>query len=138
MQALFLRSPEEITAQFPQVRHLFDRVARKAAHGEFTAADIERLATEGKLIVGVAMQAQQPVLAIALEFIHYPQFTVLNVVALAGTQLPVVMRQFWPQLRTYASEAGASYVQASCSEGMARLLAKYGFEQTYRTIRSKL
>ncbi|WP_050466363.1 hypothetical protein [Herbaspirillum chlorophenolicum] len=138
MESIFLRGPSETAAEFPRVRHLFERVTNEAAKGEFTVQDLERLAGEGRIIVGVALLANTPVLAVALEFIHYPQYTVMNVVALAGEQLPAVMQAFWPALREYAREAGATHIQASCSPAMARLLAKYGFEETYRTIRSKL
>lgn len=125
-------------ADFPKVRPLFDRVANRAAHGEFTTDDIERLVMEGRLTVGAVMENGKPVLAVAFEFIYYPRMTVLNILALAGSRLNAVMEAFWPRFLGWARTTGAQSIQASCSPAMSRLLARHGFKTTYQVVRRKL
>lgn len=141
MKITFLQGPDAVTAQFHGVRHLFERVTGGAAHGEFTVQDLERLAMGGQMIIGVVTDEEAPILAVALEFIPYPQYLVLNIAALAGSpgrSMRDVLLEYRPALQEFARSAGAAYIQASCSPAMARMLSRFGFDETYRTVRSKL
>jgi len=138
MQAMILQGVEQVTAHSPQVRSLFDRCVKRAVRGEFSSEDLLRLTQEGRMHIGIVSDGENPVMAVAFEFVHYPQLTVLNIAALAGSRMGKIMREFWPTFQRFARLAGADCIQASCAPGMARMLGRYGFGEVYQVMRSEL
>ncbi|WP_039052084.1 hypothetical protein, partial [Bordetella avium] len=130
MKLIILQGRDQVAREFPQLHHLFERVAIGAADGEFSASDLREMAEEGRVHIGVAQQDGRTVFAFAFEFISYPRLLVLNVIAGAGGHLGAVMAGFWEQFREFAQEAGVNCIQASCGPGMARLLRRHGFFTT--------
>jgi len=137
MQAMILRG-DQIETQFAQVRAMFDRCVRKAVRGEFDSDDLLRLAQAQKMYIGVVRDGGEPVMAMAFEFIEYPQRMVLNIAALAGQRIADVMAELWPTFQRFARAAGADGIQASCSPSMARILRRQGFNKVYEVMRSEL
>ncbi|MBC2768559.1 hypothetical protein [Pusillimonas minor] len=135
MKATFIRSAEEIEAEWPHLEKLFSQVAETAAHGEFDANDLRQLAIDGRLTLGFCSDYS---MAIAFEFRHYPKFVAVNVVALAGHGLSAVAGQFFDAFKAFCRSAGADCIEASCSGAMARLLRTYGFIEIYKQVRSDL
>jgi hypothetical protein len=74
----------------------------------------------------------------AFEFVHYPQTLAVNVMALGGSGLDETAAQFWDSFRAWCKSAGATVIEASCSDAMARMLGRYGFETAYRVVRTDL
>ena len=134
----FLTSKESIAAKFHEVRPFFERMTHTAMHGEFSVDDMLKRATDGQALIGIIREGATPVMGLAVEFINFPKYRAMNIVALAGTGLAAAMRDVWPLLTEFARQSGARYVQASCHPGMARLLSRYGFEETYRVVRAPL
>lgn len=122
----FFTDITELAAHRETVWRLLGPVAADACKGEFTMADLWELAIEGKAIIGLTDD-----MAGAFEFRHYPQFMAVNILALGGKGLPHFMADVLPAFRQWAAGAGAQRVEASCSEAMARMLARGGFQQDY-------
>lgn len=85
--------------------------------------------------MGLCEEEGAPLMAMAFEFRHYPKRMNVNVVALGGTDLDAVTENFLPIFRSWAKQAGAVEIEASCSKPMARLLKKYGFVDAYECVR---
>lgn len=135
LDVTFMTSPELLVRKWEQAAPLFEPVITDAARGEFTVADLHRLAQEGRVICAVAEVDGKAQLAIAFEFVHYPQVLAVNIMALGGRGLADAAEQFWETFLHWCKGAGASVIEAACSGAMARLLERYGFETTYRVVR---
>lgn len=134
----FLTSKASISAKFHEVRDLFERVTDTAMHGEFSADDIQKLALNDQILIGIIREGKEPAMGLAVEFINFPNYRTMNVVALAGTGLATAMRDVWPLLTEFARQSGASCIRASCHPGMARLLSRYEFKEIYRVVQVQL
>ncbi len=138
MHATFITSPELLEQKFHLAAPLLQPVIDQAARGEFTVEDIRRMTSEGRVITAVVEQDGEAVLALAFEFVHYPQTLAVNIMALGGKDLGKAADEFWDTLRDWFRSAGATVIEASCSDAMARLLGRYGFENVYRVVRAGL
>lgn len=135
MKVLFLNTPELVAEHFHRAAPLLDVVVREAAHGEFSVQDLEEMALAGRVIVCLVEDENGVRVAGAIEFKHYPQMLALNILALAGREFVDIAADMLAPLCQVARAAGASAIEASCSPAMARLLAQYGFTDTYRVVR---
>ena len=138
MRVTFLTDPLLVAQKFHQVVPLLQPVIDQAARGELTVEDIRTLSESGRFITGIAEEGDEVVMAMVFEFIHYPRMLAVNIVALGGRDLETVTVEFWETFRAWCKSAGASVIEASCSEAMARMLRRQGFESTYRVVRSSL
>lgn len=138
MQVTFITSAAMCDEKFAMAKPLLQPVIEQAARGEFTVADIERMTRQGRAITAIAQVDGLPVMAMAFEFVHYPQQLAVNVMALGGRGLDFVAEQFWQEFRTWCKSAGATVIEASCSDAMARMLQRYGFDCAYRVVRAPL
>ncbi|CAM5200371.1 hypothetical protein CDEF62S_03353 [Castellaniella defragrans] len=134
----FLASKESIAAKFQDVRAFFEGMTRTAMQGEFNVDNLRKMALDGHILIGIIREDDAPVMGLALEFLTFPNYRVMNIIALAGTGLAAAMRDVWPLLTEFARQSGASRIQVSCHPGMARLLSRYGFKETYRVVRADL
>lgn len=138
MQVTFITNPQLLEQKFHLIEPLLLPVVKEAARGEFSVEDIKRMTAEGRVISAVAEKDGEPVMAMAFEFVHYPQILAVNVMALGGHGLDAIADEFWETFRSWCKSAGASVIEASCSNAMARLLGRYGFETVYRVVRAGL
>lgn len=138
MRATFLTTPELLDAKWPQAAPLLDPVVKEAARGEFTMEDLHRMSKEGRVIAAVAEHDGTVCMAMVFEFVHYPQTLAVNILALGGSGLAGVADEFWATFRQWCVQAGATVIEAACSDAMARILRRHGFESTYRIVRSAL
>lgn len=111
---------------------------RCPACGDFEPQDLFGMVRDGRAVIGAVYEGDRPVLAGAFEFIHYPRQLAVNVMALAGEQMDAAMDAFWETFRQWCRSAGAEVIEARCAPGMARLLARKGFEPAYTVVRQKL
>jgi hypothetical protein len=135
MTPLFLTSQRLLSQHWPAAARLLEPVLG-AARGEFTLEDLEELCRDGRAVAGVLYEGERPVMAMVFEFRYYPRRTVLNVIALAGSNLAQVAGTFWPTFRQWAKESGATEIEACTSAAMARHLRPLGFERTYELVRT--
>jgi len=138
MKLIILHGADQITAQFSEVRALFERCVNRAVMGEFDADDLLLLAQEGRMFIGIVRDGDEPLMAFAFEFLEYPRLVALNIAAMAGRRVDEAMRELWPTFRQFARLAGADCIQASCGPGMARMLGSHGFGEVYQVMRSEL
>ncbi len=138
MQINFLVDPSELEAYFARLAPLFERVVGKATQGEFDVEDLYCLARQGHITLGMIENEGQVQLAIAFEFMVYPRFMAVNILALAGQGLAEAFNKFWHDFKAWCREAGAQKIQASCHPSMTRLLRRYGFLNVYQTMHYNL
>lgn len=137
MTPLFLTSIELRALYLRQALELLLPVVHEAARGEFTIADIADMAERGRLVVGVGLdEEREPRIAIAFEFVNYPQQQAINIVALGGKDMSDFIPPHFEAFKAWAREAGVETIEASCSAAMARMLKPLGFEPTYHVVRA--
>lgn len=109
------------------------------ADGDFTIADLESMVLSHKAVLGVVRSDEgQVILSVAFEFVYYPQRTAINIMALAGHNLTVVMKEFGRQFREFCKDQGACMIEARCRPSIVRLLAHLGFHSSYQLVRLNL
>lgn len=138
MNVTFIVSPELFEQHFHKAAPLLQPVVDQAARGEFTVADIARLTQAGRVIVALVECDDVPMLALAFEFVHYPQTLAVNILALGGRRVEEAAAQFWAMFKDWCKSAGASVIEASCSAAMVRLLGRYEFKSVYQVVRAEL
>ena len=119
-----------------QVRPLMNKVLIRA-NGELNSEDIRRAALEGKVQLFVAHDKETVHMAMATEYVTYPRFTSLRVIALGGKTAGALrgcVRDFWPKIIEWAQAQGVTKIEASCHPSMVRLLTRYGFYPKYTTV----
>lgn len=121
-----------------QKEALLGILLRCPTNGDFNAEDLFDMVVEGYIVIGVVYEGDQPVLAGAFEFVHYPRQLAVNIMAIAGEQMGEAMDAFWETFRQWCRSAGAEVIEARCAPGMARLLSRKGFEPAYTVVRQKL
>ncbi len=134
----FITDAQQAAQKFHLAAPLLQPVVDEAARGEFTMADIERMTREGRVITAIVLDDGRPLLAMAFEFVHYPRQLAVNIMAMGGRDLDQVASRFWPTFRAWCRRAGANVIEASCSDAMARILRRYGFDSAYRVVRAPL
>lgn len=138
MNVTFIVNAELFAQKFHLARPLLQPVVDQAARGEFTVDDIARMTQTGRVITAVVEQGGAAVLAMAFEFVHYPGTTAVNILALGGRGVDAVAAEFWQTFKDWCRSAGATVIEASCSDAMARLLGRYEFKSVYRVVRAEL
>lgn len=138
MNVTFITSHELLAQKFHMAEPLLQPVIDKAARGEFTVKDIERMTAEGRVITAVGEQDGAGKFAMAFEFVHYPQTLAVNVMAFGGSGLDDAAAEFFEAFKAWCKGAGATVIEASCSDAMARMLGRIGFKPVYRVVRAEL
>ena len=138
MNAIFLTTEALRDEWWSRAEPHIETVATEAARGEFTAQDIKQRCGEGKAITAVVVDGDSVVMAMAFEFIYYPQITACNIIALGGKRIKEIEEQFFITFKSWCYGMGVTVIEASCSSAMTRLLRQFGFEKTYEVVRLKL
>lgn len=138
MNATFITDRALFAQHFHKAAPLLQPVIDQAARGEFTLEDIRRMTEAGRVITAIAEKDGEPVMAMAFEFVHYPQTVAVNILALGGQGVAEVASEFWDTFKAWCRSAGASSIEASCSDAMARLLSRHEFKSVYRVVRAEL
>ncbi len=139
MRSHFYLDMEELERDWGLIEPILASVVSRAVHGEFDCGDLKAMAQSKQIVIG-AFFADDGImlLAFAFEFRFYPKKTAVNILALGGKRMDGVFSEFLDQFRDWAAVAGADFLEASCSRGMARMLAKYGYVNTYQQLRLDL
>lgn len=135
MRAVFLTTKDLIQQHWSAVAALVDPVAHQAARGEFTTEDLAVMVEDGRAVAAIALEGDTPVMGMVFEFRHYPRKTVINVMAIGGSNLAGVAVSFWPSFVAWAQESGVSEIEACTSRAMTRALMGIGFKHTYDIVR---
>lgn len=138
MIATFIVNPELLEQHFYKAVPLLQPVIDQAGRGEFTVEDIRHLTEQGQAITAIVEKEGVTVIALAFEFVNYPQYVAVNIMALGGHGLDEAANEFWETFKAWCRSAGAEVIEASCSEAMARLLRRHEFKSVYRVVRAQL
>ena len=134
---LVFYSEDEIDKVWDDLSPEFDRVVKKAVHGEYTTEDLYRLAKEGRIHVAAAREPDGSlIMALAFEFLYYPSgATGCNVLAMAGRDMMHSMGKLFADFQHFCKLAGANWIECSVSPGMERMHRRFGFRTIYRNLR---
>ena len=139
MRSYFYLEPEELERDWEKIEPILGSVVSRAVHGEFDCSDLKAMAQSKRIVIGAFFADDGVILlAFAFEFRFYPKKTAINILALGGKRMDAVFSEFLDQFRDWAAAAGADFLEASCSRGMSRMLAKYGYTNTYQQLRLDL
>lgn len=138
MKATFITDATLLAQHFHKAAPLLQPVIDQAARGEFTVEDIRRMTEAGHAITAIAEKDGVTVMAMAFHFVHYPQKLAVNILALGGQGVDEVVAEFWATFKDWCRSAGATFIEASCSDAMARLLRSHEFKSVYRVVRAEL
>lgn len=140
MNIWFIKTPEDTKEKWHLVRDFFDRVAKEAAHGEFTVDDMERMSHDGMLTTMVFDDDDgKPVMAFAYQYVRYKTGLLsVNIMACGGKKLGECADAYWEAILAFLKQGGAQMVEARCNKAMARILARIGFKPTYEVVRVAL
>jgi hypothetical protein len=141
-EPLFLVTVNLLDIYWGQVCEALAPCIDDAMHGEMTLDDIYERIKAGQMYCLVAKnddgELPDVVAAMVLELITYPQYTVMNVIALGGSNMGVLKGKYWEYFCNWAFMNGVRQLQASVSPAMARVLKSYGFKPVYQTLRLSL
>jgi len=141
-EPLFLSTQQVLDIYWGQVCEALTPCIDEAMNGEMTLDDIYESIKAGRMYCLVAKnedgELPDVVAAMVLELIIYPQYTVMNVTALGGSNMGVLKGKYWEYFCNWAFMNGIRQLQASASPTMARMLKSYGFKPTYQTLRMSL
>lgn len=139
MRSHFYLDAAGLEKDWHRIRPIFESVVTRAAHGEFDCDDLKAMALSKKIVIGAFFADDgEMLLAFAFEFRFYPKKTAVNILALGGKRMGTVFTEFLDRFKDWAASAGADFLEASCSPGMSRMLAKYGYVNTYQQLRLDL
>jgi hypothetical protein len=141
-EPLLLATVELLDMYWLALLPALQRVVDEAMRGEMTTNDIYTAIKAGRMygIIAKNDDGEEPEVALVVisEIVAYPQYTVLNIVALGGRELDLFKSKFWEHMCSWAFMNGVRTMQASVSPAMARILKGFGFESVYVTVRKSL
>lgn len=136
MNALFLNTKPLIALHWPAVARLIEPGFETMRGAEYALEDLTEMVKRGSAVAGVFFDDfDRPVLGMVFEHRFYPRKTVINVMALGGSNLAGVASTFWRQFLEWAKESGATEIEACATPAMTRMLADLGFRHTYNVVR---
>ena len=139
MRAHFYRDADDLEKDWGLIEPILASVVSRAGHGEFDCADLKAMAQSKQIVIGAFFADDGVILlAFAFEFRFYPKKTAINILALGGKRMDAVFSEFLDQFKDWAAAAGADFLEASCCRGMSKMLAKYGYVNTYQQLRLDL
>jgi len=142
-EPLFLSSVNILDIYWGQTCEVLGPCIDNAIHGEMTLDDIYDGIKAGRMycLVFKNDEGELPDVALAmiLELVVYPQYTVMNIAAIGGRELERLLKnKFWKHICSWAYMNGVRQMQASVSPAMARIIKSYGFKPVYQTLRMNL
>ena len=141
-EPLFLSSVNILDIYWGQVCEALAPCIDNAMHGEMTLDDIYNRIKAGQMYCLVVKnddgELPDVALALILELIAYPQYTVMNITAIGGRELGLLRDKFWKHVCSWAYMNGVRQFQACVSPAMARIISRYGFNQVYVQMRMDL
>jgi hypothetical protein len=132
---VFLTTPGLIDRHWPDAAALIDPGVQALARGEWNTDDLGDLVRSGRATAALMLEDGAPVLSMVFEFRHYPKRTMLNVMALGGSNLAPMAMTFWPRFLEWTRNSGATHVEACAGPAMTRVLRGLGFEHAYNLLR---
>ena len=139
MRFTFVRQGEALAREWPRLNALFEALPL-SERSEYTLDQLRVMAESDRVQVAkIEDDAGGLLMALALEHIDYPAYSAVNILAMAGDRPGRAAWQFGLEaIKEFARRTHAMVVQALCGDGIARLLARHGFEKAYNQVRISL
>lgn len=141
-EPLLLATQEQFDKYWPRASKLIDKCIKRSMHGEMTVDDIKNLALQQRAYIFVVKNDRgiQPdvKLVVVLELGGYPRRPIMNILALAGSELDVFYEKFWQKLCGWAYMNGIRSIEGCVSPAMRRVIERYGFKPVYTVMRLDL
>lgn len=138
MTTLHTLKPDEIDEQWPIVEPFFAEAIEGADEPEFAAEDLKEMAKRGTALISYIADEEKPLMALAMEFIHYQRFKVLHVLAMSGERMKELFQEHSPFFAEFARSCGATHFQASGKPAQVRMFTSMQFYPVYQIVRFKL
>ena len=120
--------PEHIINLWPQVLPYLERAVKyDTPNPDYTIEHMQRWLVSGRweLLIGVDELGETHGIA-TLSYIDYPLHKIAFITCISGRM--VTTKSSWDALVDYATEQGATKIQAHCRPSMLRLGRRLGFE----------
>ena len=141
-EPIILSTPELLKHYWPATAPLIQRCIEKAMHGEVTLDDIKTQAARQAAYIMVLksdkFEKPEVKFVLVMELIHYPQYATMNVMAIGGSNLKMLMKRYWEFVCGWAYMSGVRTMECSVSPGMERILQSVGFNRSYIRMRHTL
>lgn len=105
---------------------------------EVNASDVLAQLIAGRsVLVAVEDDVGAVVLALVVQLIPFPNYTVAHVLSIGGRRTKD-LQEHWGYLKAWMRQQGASKVQGMCQPAQARLWRRFGFTPSYQVVRQDL
>lgn len=99
---------------------------------EVLPEDLLEMLLRGSGNLWLALNEDEPVLAMVTTFIHYPRRKTLHVMALGGKEFIAAGHLFWPKVQDFMVRNECAVCTAFCRDGMSYILRNnFGFKKRY-------
>lgn len=128
-QQLRVLTPSEVNVLWPTIRRLLD-LAIPHCNGEFEVDDLLSFVEQGRAFVLVLEDHGVIILAAVCEVMVTPRKKILNVLALGGARLDVLMLSFWSRVHDIGRLLGVDAVRGAVRPAMQRYYRRIAPEAT--------
>ena len=122
-------TPDEVLASWHSIRSLLEP-AIEHCNGEFEADDLRDMVMNGRAFIFVLEGDAGFVLACVAEVLILPRKKVINVIALGGSKLNVLILQMWDRLAEIGRILGADSIRGSVRPSMQRYYRRFSPESS--------
>jgi hypothetical protein len=110
--------------------------ALEHANGDYTAEQVKVYASSGEWLILVAVEDDVIHGAAAIQFFNRPNDRVAFIIAVGGRL--VSSEETVAQLKVHCAAHGATIIEGAARPAIARLWARYKFEEKYRIVGVRL
>ncbi len=129
-------TPDQIPAAWDELEPLVLEALRYAK-GELDIEDVRKFLLQGAFAAFAIAKDGRVQLVAVTELCHWPQYTALRIVALAGEGL-LEASKFLPAFEAWAMARGAVEIEAWCRPEVSRAIRGFGFVKQYEVLRLDL
>ncbi len=128
--------PKALDLTWPKAAPWLAAGLDQAKGGELDIGQLRMLARDGHAVIYVLELGGEFHGAAAVQLMRYPNFTAANVISIGGKL--IANKQNLAAWGAMLRSLGASKIEGFCSEAVARLWKRFGFESIYIVARADL
>lgn len=129
--------PTEVELYWPRCRALIESGLVPSEQEANISDVLALLIAERAVLVVVEDVMGAVVLALVIQLIPFPNYTVAHVLSIGGRRTQD-LQEHWGCLKAWMKQHGASKVQGMCQPAQARLWRRFGFTPSYQVVRQDL
>ena len=125
--------PTQYTAQIWDLVNEFLSESQVHSRGDYTLDQIKLFVLTGQWLLLVAVDDEQKIRgAMTVEFANRPNHRVAFITGTGGKF--IINAETFKQLENVCKENGATIIECAARDSVAKLLARFGFEEKYRIL----